>query len=323
MRIRIVSPAATGIMTGNRVTAARWSRVLRSLGHEVRVTPTFARGACDVLVALHAAKSALAVDRFTARHPHRPIVVALTGTDVYGDFRRQAEALDCIRRAWRIVALQPLVAAELPGPLRRRVHVIHQSAHPPRRRPRPREQVFEVCVVGHLREVKDPLLAARAVALLAAASRIHVTHIGGVLDADLAARARRESRCNPRYEWVGAMSRARTLSAIARARLLVLTSRLEGGANVVSEAVVWGTPVISTRIAGSIGLLGEDYPGFFPVGDAASLAELLRRAETDADFLDRLSRRCASVAPRFDPSRERDAWRRLLDGLTEAVPDSP
>jgi len=320
MRIRIVSPAAPGVTTGNRVTAARWSLHLRGLGHGVRITPAYARGPCDLLIALHAHKSAASVERFAARHPDRPIVVALTGTDVYGDVRQDATAMATLCRAQRIVALQPLATAELPDDLRDRVHVIYQSVHCPASKPAPRQDAFEACVVGHLREVKDPFLAARAMRLMPPNSRVCVTHVGAALDGDMEAAARRETRENRRYEWVGPRSRSRTLQVIARARVLLLTSWMEGGANVVSEAVVCGTPVLSTHIGGSIGLLGEDYPGYFPVGDAESLARLLTSAETEPAFLDGLASRCRAVAPLFDPQHERASWKSLLASLPACGP---
>ena len=86
------------------------------------------------------------------------------------------------------------------------------------------------------------------------------------------------------YRWLGELSREKALRLLSRCRLLALTSEQEGGANVVSEALAASVPVLSSRIAGSVGLLGEDYPGYFPVGDTEALARLLGRAETDADF---------------------------------------
>jgi glycosyltransferase involved in cell wall biosynthesis len=71
---------------------------------------------------------------------------------------------------------------------------------------------------------------------------------------------------------------------------MVLSSLSEGGANVMSEAVAARVPVLATRIDGSIGLLGRDYPAYFPVGDTEALARLLNRIETDAAFLERAAR---------------------------------
>jgi glycosyltransferase involved in cell wall biosynthesis len=96
---------------------------------------------------------------------------------------------------------------------------------------------------------------------------------------------------------------------------MIISSRLEGGANVVSEAIVAGVPILASRIPGTVGLLGEAYPAYFDVGDTRALATLLWRAETDARFLARLARRVRQLAPRFTPARERAVWARLLRGL--------
>lgn len=170
-------------------------------------------------------------------------------------------------------------------------------------------------MVAHLRAVKDPLLAARAVRFLPSESRIRVVHCGAVLDPEFEAEARRENAANPRYRWVGALARRDALRLIAASRALLVTSRTEGGANVVSEALANETPVLSTWIAGSIGLLGAKYPGYFAVGDARGLADLLVRVETDAPFRREIDFACAGVRPLVDPSRERAAWADLLDEL--------
>src|SRR5262249_10341841 len=169
--------------------------------------------------------------------------------------------------------------------------------------------------VGHLRPVKDPLRTALAARLLPAASRIQVFHVGGALSEDMAEQARTEAARNRRYQWLGELPQDEALGVLSRCRLLSLTSESEGGANVISEAVVAGVPVVSSHIDGSIGLLGEDYPGYSPVGDTQALADLLWRAETDLEFDNALRDRCARLRPLFDPARERQSWYDLLSEL--------
>ena len=166
--------------------------------------------------------------------------------------------------------------------------------------------------MGHLRPVKDPLRTALAARLLPDSSRITITHLGGALSDEMKQAAEEEQRVNPRYRWYGEQQRGRALRILSRCRLLVLTSKSEGGANVIGEAVTLGVPVLSSRIAGSIGLLGDDYPGFFPYGDTQTLADLIQRAETDAAFYAELRERCERIRPLFEPAREREAWRSLL-----------
>jgi glycosyltransferase involved in cell wall biosynthesis len=215
--------------------------------------------------------------------------------------------------ATRIITLQPKALEELPARLHQKVCVIHQSvrARPVPPKPAP-SRTFDVCVIGHLRPVKDPFRTALAARRVKAESRIRVLHLGGAMDPGLAGRAQAEMRTNPRYHWLGEQTRRRVEQVLARSQLCVLSSRLEGGANVLSEAIVAGTPLLASRIAGSVGILGEDYDGYFGVGDTAALARLLDRAETDAAFLARLRSSCLKLRPLFDPDRERAAWRRII-----------
>lgn len=316
MRIVIVTPAAAGSTKGNRVTALRWGRILRGLGHRVVLAQEYRRQSADLLVALHAVHSAPSVERFLARNGGGPVIVALTGTDVYRDLHRGPIALRTLEAADRIVALQPLAAAELPAALRPRVRVIYQSAGKPPRGVLPRSgRSFDVCVLGHLREIKDPFRTALAARALPEASRLHVVHIGAALTPDMADRAREEARLNPRYTWLGELPRHSALMALARCRILALTSQSEGGANAISEALAAGVPVIASRIPGSVGLLGEDYAGYFPVGDTKALTAALDRAETDPTFYALLENACAARAGLFAPAREAAAWAELLKEL--------
>ena len=64
--IHIVTPAPRGSRKGNRITADRYAQLLRALGHHVTVG-TDERD-CDLLLALHARKSAPAMRRFRRAH---------------------------------------------------------------------------------------------------------------------------------------------------------------------------------------------------------------------------------------------------------------
>ena len=315
MKICLVTPAPSGSLKGNRVTAERWAALLRELGNRVDIATEYRGVDCDLLIAMHAFKSHPSIRRFRDARPSDPLVVGLTGTDIYGDIHTRPDAVKSLVFASRLVLLQPLGRAMLPAAVQDKARVIYQSVQARPRAEPIRTDVFEVCVMGHLRPVKDPLRTALAARLLPAASRIQVLHVGGALNNDLAEQARAEADRNPRYQWLGELPQSEAFSVLSRCRLLSLTSQSEGGANVISEAVVAGVPVISSHIAGSIGLLGENYPGYFPVGDTQALADILWRVESDIEFYNTLCDSCARLRPLFDPVREKQSWDDLLREL--------
>jgi putative glycosyltransferase (TIGR04348 family) len=317
MKIGLITPAPPASRYGNRVTAIRWAKILRRLGHRVSVSQEYAGEEFDVMVALHARRSHSSIKRFSRERPASPLILALTGTDLYKDIRRDRDAKESLEIAARIIVLQPRGVEELPAPLRDKARVIYQSVPKIAVTAKLSDKTFDVCVIGHLREVKDPFRAAMAARRLPSTSRIRIIQVGGAMTDEMARRARREMKINPRYRWVGEQPRARTHRILARSRALVLSSRMEGGANVISEAVVAGVPVLSSRIAGSIGLLGEDYPGYFEAGDTPGLARLLERAESDRKFLADLKARCKRLGPMFAPAREERAWESLLREVVE------
>jgi putative glycosyltransferase (TIGR04348 family) len=268
------------------------------------------------MLALHARRSYPAIDQFHRLHPTRPLIVALTGTDLYGDIKTSAEAQQSLELATRLIVLQPKGIEELPPHLHAKTHVIYQSLVGPKRPPEKSKKTFDVCVLGHLREVKDPFRTALASRLLPAASRIRIRHAGKALSPDMEAKARAEVEANPRYHWLGELPRWRARQVLARSHILVLSSVMEGGANVISEALAVPVPILASRISGSIGLLGEDYPGYFPVGDTQALARLLDKVERDAGFYHKLDTWCRRLAPLVHPDRERESWRQLLADLS-------
>lgn len=315
MRIGIITPAPPRTTHGNRITALRWAKILKSLGHRVTISRQYEGERFDILLALHAHRGYSSVLRFNIEHPKSPVIVALTGTDLYRDLPKSQLACKSLEIATRVVALQPKALEELKPKWRDKTRVIYQSVELTLRTPEKANDSFDVCVVGHLRAVKDPFRAAMAARLLPQSSRIRVLQIGQAMTTIMEKRARAEVQRNARYRWLGEQSRSRTLKTLAQSQLCVISSRLEGGANVMSEAIIASVPLLASRVAGNVGILGNDYPGLFSVGNSQQLAQLLRRAECDVKFLAQLKSRIKKLSPLFNPAHEKKAWADLIGEL--------
>jgi putative glycosyltransferase (TIGR04348 family) len=314
MDIALITPAAARVKNGNRNTAQRWASFLRESGHRVRVQVVWDGRPADMMVALHARRSHDSIKRFAASQPRSPLIVVLTGTDLYRDIRCIPEAQESMELATRMVVLQEMGLEELkPGP-RDKTRVIYQSA--PSVNPRTHlKSRFEVSVIGNLREEKDPFRTAVAAALLPLESRIRVVHVGAALSGEMAAQAQELMRANPRYHWLGELPHWRTRARLARSHLMTISSRMEGGANVICEALAAGVPVLASAVPGNVGMLGKDYAGYFPCCDERALAQVLRRAEAEPDFYQLLRDQCAARRPLFEPEQEKAGLNALLDEL--------
>jgi putative glycosyltransferase (TIGR04348 family) len=313
MKISLITPAKKLSRAGNRTTAVRWAHIFQELGHQVRVAVDYDQQSADVMVALHAWRSAKSLEAFRHRYPDHPLILALTGTDIYRFLASDPETtLRSMDMADILVCLHDQVHQAIPQRFGDKLERIYQSALPLSWPRSPSRRHFDICVIGHLRDEKDPLRTALAARDLPASSRIRVIHLGKAHDEEWAERAREEMTRNPRYLWRGEVPGWAVRKEFVKTRLMVLSSIMEGGANVVSEAVVAGVPVIASDIPGSVGLLGEDYPGYYPLRDTAALTALLWQAETDPGFLMQLTQHCADRAPLFSPERERESWRNLL-----------
>jgi len=314
MKIALITPARPATRSGNRNTAVRWAHLLRELGHHVNVHVNWNGAPADLMIALHARRSHDSIARFASDYPTRPLVLALTGTDLYRDIRFDADAKRSLRLATRMIVLQEMGLAELAPALRRKTRVIYQSTRLVKRVP-PLKSCFEVCISGHLREEKDPFRLAAALQYLPQQSRVRVSHMGATMSSDMATTARDWMEREPRYRWAGELPHWLALRRLTRSRLMVISSRMEGGANVVTEALAAGVPVIASRIPGNVGMLGKNYAGYYPLGDERALARLLWRAESDPEFYRRLKRQCAARRGLVSRKREKQALKQLLAEL--------
>jgi putative glycosyltransferase (TIGR04348 family) len=266
------------------------------------------------MVALHAFRSAESVARFSEHYPGRPVAVILTGTDVYGDLGRTPQAARSLDLASRIVVLQEDALRFLDKRWRAKAQVIFQSAQPLRAKAKPRGRL-DCVVAGHLRAVKDPLTLFEAIRRLPADLPIHVRHFGAPLEPTLGDAAFALQALDRRYRYHGAQPHGLVRSAIKAAHLLIHPSLMEGGANVIVEAVTAGTPVIASRVSGNLGMLGKRYSGYFEPGDAGGLAKRLERALRQPEYLAGLREQCSARRALFRPAVEARALRNLVDGL--------
>lgn len=319
--VLIVSPALADANNGNWQTAWRWSRLLA--GHyQTRIVKDWLAGQGEeavALLALHARRSAASIAAWAQAHPGRGLGVVLTGTDLYRDIQTDASAQRSLALAQQLVVLQAQGPQALPPEYRDKTRVIFQSTSV-RRTLVKSDRRLRAVMVGHLREEKSPETLFQAARLLKHRTDIHIDHIGAALDPALGELARQTAADCPHYRWLGSLDHEATRRRIQRADVLVHTSRMEGGAHAILEAVCCGTPVLASRIDGNVGLLGDDYAGYFPWGDAAALAGLLQRCregqESGASMLAALQAQCHLRAPLFEPAAERAA---LLALLTELI----
>jgi putative glycosyltransferase (TIGR04348 family) len=283
MRIALITPYGREHRNGNWHTAARWTRFLREAGHTVRVQVEWDGRPADLMLALHARRSYASVRAFAERFPSRPLLLTLTGTDLYRDIHEDRNAQQALEWAHRLIVLQDRGPDELAVHLAAKTRVVYQSSPDIVRTPE-RPHTFEVLAIGHLREEKDPFRVALATAYLPEHSEIQVTHLGSALSDEMADTAAMAQNKLPRWIWAGDVPHKTVLKRLSRAHLLVISSVMEGGANVICEALAAGVPVLASHMPGNIGMLGENYPGYFPVGDERQLAKLLVMAEDDPDF---------------------------------------
>ncbi len=316
----LITPALATANNGNWQTAQRWARMLMA-DYEVRLMKEWDGTSADVMLALHARRSAASIAAWALSG--RPLAVTLTGTDLYRDMvQGDAATLRSFALADRLIVLHEGAPGDVPAAYRAKCVVCFQSTASRQALPKTVRHL-RALMVGHLREEKDPRTAFAALRLLAARADIRLDHIGAPLDAALGDEAQALMQEQPNYRWHGALPHAATLRRIQRAHVLVHPSAMEGGAHVVMEAVRSGTPVLASRISGNIGMLGRDYGGYFTAGDAAGLAALLKRVRDDPAMLQGLRAQCDQRSPLFDPAREQATLKSVLAQLLRHPLETP
>jgi putative glycosyltransferase (TIGR04348 family) len=312
----IVSPALASANNGNWQTAKRYRQLLKSHFKVRLVSEWDGAKSDDFLIALHARRSHSSIAAWHQLKGAQGLLVVLTGTDLYRDIQHDTQAQQSLEMASHLIVLQPMGVTALPLSLRSKTSVVLQSTTP-RLTLRKTTRCTRAVMVGHLREEKSPRTLFEAAALLAQHKDLFIEHIGAEHDPVLAQLAHQTAAQCSQYQFKGPLSYPQTRHQIQRAHVLVHTSVMEGGAHVLMEAICSGVPVIASRIAGNIGMLGEDYAGLFPVGDAQALAEMLIRFARDSEFASLLLRQCAIRAPLFSAEQERIGLLTILQSMKE------
>lgn len=315
-RVEIVTPAPPGTLHGNRITALRWHRFLSRLNYQSTVTEQWSGKSCDVLIALHGLRSYDSIKEFKKTHPECPVVLIMTGTDIYRDLKNSKKVIQSMEMADVIVTLQPEAIASLPKQFHPKVRVIYQSVKSISRKSPPKRH-FLASIIGHLRAEKNPFCAAQSLRLLPPDSKIQLIQLGQAMSSDFKKEAISLDKNIERYQWLGQLSHTKTMQWLARSHVMIISSIMEGGAHVVSEAIAIGIPVIASDIPGNRGLLGSNYPAYYPVGDQVALSKLLIKAEMNPVFYQKLCKAIAGRQKITKPELEQESIQKLIKSLVK------
>lgn len=320
MKVIIASPYATDSLNGNTVTARRIASLLKSAGHLVElqqsseVTAGDIRDA-DVMIALHAKKSAGAAEVFRSVHAERKLIIFMTGTDLYVDLPSGCpECLSSMGSADALVVSQVASIESVPQEFREKSHVVYKSIELPEINDDIASEPGLFTVVGHLRAVKQPFMAVQALGLIEADySAVKVKSLGAEFDAGSAEAAREYESKDSRYEWLGRCEHDEAIAWMRRSVATINSSLSEGGANSVGESIMLGIPVLASDIEGNRGMLGNDYSGYFPVDDPQSLADLMTQVAAGGEFLTKLKSEVLGRQQQFKKELELAGWLELIE----------
>jgi glycosyltransferase involved in cell wall biosynthesis len=340
--VLIASPFGQKTQTGNWQTARRYADHLQDAGYSATLLAEHdgrqPLPSCDVAIVLHARRSREVAAALT--QAATPFAVVLTGTDLYADLQQpDTSAFDTCKQtideAHLVVTLQSRAAEVLvqilPQTAQKR-RVIAQTV--PLADPAHWAPIYNAnsgaaltwLISGHVRSEKDPLtgLAGFAQAFprahLADGSPTHLTHVGGARDPSAveALVAAASQLPTGSISLLGARPHEEAVGLMKTHHCLIQPSRVEGGALVISEAAAHRLPVLASRIDGHLGLLGEDYPGYFQVGDPTDLARLMRQFAESAAFRDELrSALIQNTLALTSPALEKSQLKSLIERLRQ------
>ena len=316
MKFLILFPDNKKAVTGNFCSALQYQIILQDLGHRVELANRYIEQDAEVLIAINADKNNSHIRKFNSDNPQSKIILILSGTDIYPE--PSAKAIDSMEVGNVLVLLQSHGIDQVPPIYRNKSTIIYQSIEKlsvDSERSKS-DSEFRVVLISNIRSVKDPLIASRACRLISPASKLKITHVGYCLDEGLGLELTQENKSNIRYEWVGGLSRLEAMTILSESHVLLITSQHEGAGRVVGEAIQLGVPIVSTNNLGVTGILGDDYEGYYPVGDAKALSDILTKAEEDKEFLAQLNIHCQNRSSLFDIEEEKKNWEKLINDFS-------
>ncbi|ANJ00808.1 hypothetical protein A8O14_09365 [Polynucleobacter wuianus] len=296
------------------MTALRWHRFLSHLNYQSIVTEKWSKKPCDVLIALHGLRSHDSIQGFKKAYPNHPVVLIMTGTDIYRDLKNSTKVIKSMEMADAIVVLQPDAIQSLPKKFHHKIQVIYQSVKGITKKSPPKRH-FLASIIGHLRSEKDPFCAAQCLPLLPSNSKVQLVQLGKAMSPEFKKQAISIEKNVMRYRWLDQLSHSKTLQWLSRSHVMIISSIMEGGAHVVSEAIAIGIPVIASDIPGNRGLLGDTYPAYYPAGDKVALSKLLNKAEANPVFYQKLCRAIALRQKITKPELEQKSIQKLIKSL--------
>jgi len=316
MKVIVTTPYGRDSLQGNTVTAQRVVSILEESGVDAMMLcmGEEVQGA-DVMIALHARKSAHYVADFRELNPEGKVIVYLTGTDLYEDI--PGGCLVCkesMEQADGLVVSQEASLRSVPKEFLAKTEVVYPSIELPEDLSGDCETESDLfLLVGHMRAVKQPFMAVEALQLLDDSVRLVL--LGNEVDSGMGAMAKEWQGRDPRFEWLGGLGYVETLRWMRRSVVTMNTSLMEGGSNSVGESIVLGVPVLATRIEGNVGMLGADYEGYFEVGDAQGLSDLMCKVLNEPCFLERLRGQVRVRGERFSRKNEASGWMNLIQRI--------
>lgn len=313
MRVLIVTPYPLSGSNGNTITAKRLETILDIPPIRAEALHTHTPPPADILINLHATKTFPAAKHFKATNPNAKLITLITGTDLNQHLpAKHPHIAPALELADVIVVPHHHALPELPTSVHAKTKVIPASIVIPELPSLPPLPSPTIILPSHLREVKNPFLLNRALAVIPDL-HLHALLLGRELEAGLSQLAFQLQENDQRFRYLGELDHHQTLAHIRGATLTLNTSHQEGGPNAIAESIVLGTPVIASRIAGNVGMLGTTYPGLFTPDDPASLASLIKKFLTDPTFHNLLTQKTLALADHFHPAREQRSWLELLN----------